>query len=183
MHINSKNHYLLMVEHISYEVLKTFPSFEIRHYPLLIVASVNIVDENTSFRKLFNYISGDNRTREKIAMTAPVMTSEKIPMTSPVISNKKNMMFVLPSYYTENTVPQPTDPDIIIEIIASRTVAILRFRGNTKKDSINKQKSLLLGLLKKEHYKSSGESFLMRYNSPFMPGFFRRNEIGITVIE
>jgi len=172
-----------MVEHISFDVVKTFPFFEIRQYPSIIVASVQIVDETSSFRKLFNYISGYNQNKEKIAMTAPVMTSEKIPMTSPVITDENKMMFVLPTYYTENTVPQPTDPDIKIEIIASRTVAVLRFRGNTNKESIHKQKTRLKELLQKEQYKIKGNAFLMRYNSPFMPGFFRRNEIAIMIVE
>jgi len=172
-----------MVEKISYNVIKSFPSFEIRSYPPLLVASINVVDEDISFRKLFNYISGKNQSRKKIAMTSPVLTSEKIPMTSPVLSKGNKMMFALPKLYTEKTVPQPLDSDISIDIIPKRIVAVLRFRGISTKKLIDKQKIILMDSILKEQYIPHGEVFLMRYNSPFMPGFFRRNEIAIEIIK
>ena len=53
-------------------------------------------------------------------MTAPVITSEKIKMTGPVITRKNYMAFAVPSAYSEETVPIPTNPDVKIEVRPKR---------------------------------------------------------------
>ena len=102
---------LMAVEEAEYSVSTKQNEFEIRLYEPSIVAEV-IVDgdfENASkaaFRKLFNYISGDNTRRDKIAMTAPVSQkkeSEKIEMTSPVGQRASGqgwaVSFMMPASY------------------------------------------------------------------------------------
>merc|ERR1712060_1042380 len=82
----------------------------------------------------------ENKTRsgpqesENIAMTTPVI-SESIAMTTPVVSTtlKRNascMRFVLPSKYTRACdAPVPTDSDIRVIDIPSKTVAAIQFSG------------------------------------------------------
>ena len=53
--------------------------------------------DDAGFNLLFAYISGSNKPREKIPMTAPVITSQKIPMTAPVVSDAGSMSFVMPA--------------------------------------------------------------------------------------
>jgi hypothetical protein len=40
----------------------------------------------------------------------------------------------------------------------------------------------LLRVLKENGISTRGSPFLMRYNSPFAPGFLRRNEVGVEVV-
>ena len=116
-------------------------------------------------------------------MTAPVISSEKIQMTAPVISQKNYMAFVVPSAYNKDNVPKPTNPKVSIDIQPSRTVAVLRFSGYSTSKNIEKHTQKLLSQIKNNKLKTKGEPYLMRYNSPFAPGFIRRNEIAVEIIK
>ena len=50
----------------SYEVVFRTEGFEVRHYPERVVAEVAYSGENSGFRKLFNYISGNNKTSQVV---------------------------------------------------------------------------------------------------------------------
>ena len=64
-------------EEAKYKVVKSNKIYEIRKYSdRLVVQAIN-TNENSSFRKLFNYISGANETNEKIEMTIPVTEIKK----------------------------------------------------------------------------------------------------------
>ena len=55
-----------------YNLIDKSDDFEIRYYPKSIKARVvSTSNSNNNFRKLFSYISGNNKTNEKIAMTTP----------------------------------------------------------------------------------------------------------------
>ena len=67
----------MAIEEAKYEVIKKENNFEIRDYATHIIAETfvegNLEDAGKkAFKRLFRYISGDNRSREKVAMTAPV---------------------------------------------------------------------------------------------------------------
>ena len=64
-------------EEASYKIIKKTDTYEIRHYSdRLVVETVNR-SEDSGFRKLFNYISGENNISEKIQMTIPVTQTIK----------------------------------------------------------------------------------------------------------
>ncbi|HIH02059.1 TPA: hypothetical protein HA259_08375 [Thermoplasmata archaeon] len=65
--------------------------------------------------------------------------------------------------------------------IPERTVAVLRFRGKARESELGVFKEELLESLRSMGLSASGEIFLMRYNPPFVPGLFRRNEVGVEV--
>ena len=71
---------------------------------MLIAVEIEYSNEDSGFRYLFNYISGENKSSEKVKMTVPVTQSVKIDMTSPVTQStrdeKKKMQFFLPSKFT-----------------------------------------------------------------------------------
>jgi SOUL heme-binding protein len=170
-----------MTEHICYDVLKRIESVEIRQYPEVIFAVVENHDDDTSFGLLFRYITGENKTKSRIAMTAPVVTSEKIKMTAPVISRNNYMAFPIPSAYNKETVPIPTNPSVKIEIQPKRTMAVLRFGGHTPEKRVKKYIQDLFRILPDHKISMKGEPVLMRYNSPFTPGFIRRNEVAVEI--
>jgi hypothetical protein len=169
-----------MVETAKYQVIHTDGDFEIRKYDMILVATIK--NAPSRFRALFNYIKGSNKSKKKVAMTSPVITSEEIAMTSPVLSNNESMSFVVPSEYTQETVPEPIDERITINKIPERHVATVRFSGLAWKNRVNKQTTKLLDWLKTEDIQLNGAPFLMQYNPPYVPGFLRRNEIGIEVM-
>jgi hypothetical protein len=100
-------------------------------------------------------------------------------MTSPVISKKDYMAFCLPLKYSIDTAPIPISPKVNIELIPERILAVLRFSGKTNEERIRQYSQKLRRNVEKEKLQTSGGLILFRYNSPFTPGFLRRNEISI----
>ena len=87
-------------------------------------------------RRLAGYIGvtsqPQNKSRESIAMTAPVITipkAESIAMTTPVISSSQFMAFTLPSMYNLSTAPIPSDPSVTLEEVPGALKAVTRFSG------------------------------------------------------
>jgi hypothetical protein len=170
-----------MVEKVEYQVLAEFGRVEIRNYPEVLLAAVEGYEDNTAFGFLFDYIQGNNRSRKKIAMTAPVISSEKIPMTAPVISKTNYFAFAMPSAFNRDTLPLPNDGRIRIEVIPPRILGVLRFSGRTPERRIRTYEKRLAKELEDNGIRSRGAPFLMRYDPPFIPGVFRRNETAVEV--
>jgi hypothetical protein len=171
-----------MVETPSYEVTKQINGVEIRLYSSLLLATVSKEDTEEPFSILFEYISGNNLSKSKISMTAPVITSEQIKMTIPVISKTESMSFVMPSKYTMESLPVPNDNRVRVHKIPERKIAVIRFGGWARDKSVEQQKAKLISVLEQNDLEFVGDPFLMRYNSPWTPGFLRRNEIAIELI-
>lgn len=171
----------VMTQEMPYTLVKKIGQLEIRRYPEVILARVIDNRNDSGFGLLFQYINGENRTQRKIAMTAPVITSERIPMTTPVVTGKNYMAFVLPASYTKETVPIPTNPAVKIEIQPKKEMAVLRFGGRTTQAQVEKNIKRLQTLLQDQAMQINGDPVLMRYNSPFTPGFLRRNEVAVEI--
>ncbi len=175
-----------MVETVKYIVLGKIGDVEIIEYPAVILASTKSgSDDNSGFMIIADYIFGNNKSRKKISMTAPVITSEKISMTTPVITstnkNKMKMSFIMPSEYTLKTLPKPNSRDIKIETMKSRRLAVLRFSGFTPTSKVAKLQNKLINSLNEKKIKMKSAPFLMRYNSPWTLPFLRRNEVAVEV--
>ncbi len=171
-----------MVKKVDYQVIRSIGNVEIRKYPKLLLATVSGLTDNYAFGILFKYITGSNRKNKKAEMTTPVITSEKIEMTAPVISSENKMSFIMPADFTISNIPKPINPQVIIEELPSANLAVIRFKGYASPKDVNKYKKQLLRILAQNNIKTEGESILMIYNSPFAPGFIRRNEVGIRVL-
>ena len=168
-----------MVKHTKYEVLKKIGKMEIRLYPRLVVARVDGYGDG-GFNLLFRFISGNNRQKSDIAMTAPVV-SEQIAMTAPVLSATGSIAFVMPEGLTLETTPEPIDDRVKIVEIPERVVAALRFSGRWSKSIFEKRAEELLAEIENAGLRVAGQVFSMRYNGPFTPWFLRRNEVAVAV--
>ena len=168
-----------MVEQAKYEVLKKIGKIEIRRYPRLVIARVDGYGDG-GFNLLFRFITGNNRQKSDIAMTAPVF-SEEIAMTAPVLSEKGSIVFIMPEGFTLETTPEPLDDRVKIVEVPERVVAALRFSGRWSNSTFNKKKEELLAEIEKAGLKVAGQVFSMRYNGPFTPWFLRRNELAVTI--
>jgi effector-binding domain-containing protein len=177
------------IEKAKYSVIEKEGKFELRQYQSQIVAETIVeatFDQagNLAFRRLFNYISGENRKRESIAMTAPVRQkrrSEKIAMTAPVSQQKAegkySISFLMPSKYTMETLPEPLDSNVRLREIPSRKMAAVRYSGSWNQKKYEANKALLRDLIRKKGLRITGEDIFARYDPPFQIWFLRRNEV------
>jgi hypothetical protein len=168
-----------MVEQAKYVVLREINKVEIRRYPSLVIARVDGYGDG-GFNLLFNFITGNNRQKSKIAMTAPVV-SEQIAMTAPVLSESDSIGFVMPEGLTLETTPEPLDERVKIVEIPERVVAALWFSGRWSNSIFKKKSKEMLEELEKTGIKPVGQVFTMRYNGPFTPWFMRRNEVAVEI--
>ena len=168
-----------MVEQAKYEVLREINKVEIRRYPSLVIARVDGYGDG-GFNILFNFITGNNQQKSKIAMTAPVV-SEQIAMTAPVLSESDSIAFVMPEGLTLETTPEPLDENVKIVEVPKRVVAALKFSGRWSNSIFKKKSKEMLEDLTKAGIKTVGQVFTMRYNGPFTPWFMRRNEVAIEI--
>ncbi len=168
-----------MVEQAKYEVLRKIGIVEIRLYPRLVIARVDGYGDG-GFNILFKFITGNNRQKSSVAMTAPVV-SEEIAMTAPVLSETGSLAFVMPEGLTLETTPAPLDDRVKIVEIPERVVAALRFSGRWSNSIFQNKAKELLADLSEAGIKTKGNVFSMRYNGPFTPWFLRRNEVAVAV--
>jgi len=183
----------MATEEAPYTVIKTDDMFELREYPPQVLAEIIVEGEledagNKAFRPLFRYISGDNKSRDKIAMTAPVsqeQKGEKISMTAPVsqqsVQGKWAVSFMMPASYTMETLPNPDDPNIKLRQVPARRVAAVRYSGFWSEEKYLLHKEKLEKWIKDNSFTVTGEPVWARYNPPFTLWFMRRNEILIPV--
>ncbi len=184
---------VMAVEEAKYDVVVTEKPFEIRNYATSFVAEVRLEGEfdevsNKAFRKLFKYISGENTSQDKIAMTAPVSqesSSEKISMTAPVSQQVSNgswvVSFMMPATYTMQNLPEPNDPDVLLREVPAYRAAVIRYSGSWKQKKYLANLELLQDWIKSRDLTPTGTPVFARYNAPITPWFLRRNEIVIPV--
>ena len=168
-------------ETIPYSIKGTTGEIEFRQYPSLVLATADNSQNDAGFNLLFAYISGSNKARDTIPMTAPVITSQKIPMTSPVVSDATSISFVMPAGKTREETPDPLDSRVRIVTLPQREVAVIRVTGYASPQEVDAVTSRLQDGLEKTGIETVGQPFLMRYDTPWMPGFLRRNEVGIEI--
>jgi hypothetical protein len=180
-------------EEVKYRVLESSGDFELRQYESSLGAETTVEGDfhevgNEGFRRLFDYISGKNRKKQSIPMTAPVSqeaSSEKIPMTAPVNQEKVGgawrITFLMPSAFTMETLPEPLDSRVKLVKIPGRLMAALKYSGTWSRERYEGKEQRLKELIRQRGLKIEGEPVFARYNPPFMPWFLRRNEVLIPV--
>ncbi len=183
----------MAIEEAAYNVLKKENNFEIRDYAPHILAETIVEGDleeagNKAFNRLFRYISGDNRSRDKVAMTAPVSQEpmgDKIKMTAPVgqqrVQGKWAVSFMMPASYTLETLPEPEDPKVTLRQVPARRMAAVRYSGFWSEKNYLRYKLELESWIHERGLNMVGDPIWARYNPPFTPWFLRRNEILIPV--
>ena len=155
-------------EEAKYDVVKSSDVYEIRKYSDRLAIQVASKIGNNGFRKLFNYISGNNEKNQKIKMTVPVTVMEK--------SGNMTMQFYLPSKFNKNNTPDPTSSDIEIINIEGGYYAVIRYSGRASEKNFIKHRDILESELYKDGIVIMGQPIKATYNSPFTLPLMRRNE-------
>jgi effector-binding domain-containing protein len=183
----------MAIEEAKYDVIIKDNRFEIRNYAPHVLAETIVEGSledagSKAFNRLFRYISGENRSRVKVDMTAPVSqksAGEKIKMTAPVgqqpVEGKWAVSFMMPAAYTLETLPEPEDPNITLRQVPARRMAVVRYSGFWSEKSYQRNKVKLESWIHGQGLTVVGDPIWARYNPPFTPWFLRRNEILIPV--
>ncbi|MFM1895036.1 MAG: hypothetical protein RLZZ385_110 [Pseudomonadota bacterium] len=171
---------LLALEKPSYTVVAEADGIEFRRYESYLVAETLVTDvadynaaANEGFRRLFDYISGDNQPADKIAMTAPVQQYRQ--------DQGWLISFMVPTKYRLADAPQPADPRVRIREVQGQLTAALRFSGRWTGRNIEAHRDQLLEQLAALGVTPTGDVASAAYNPPFMPPFMRRNEMLVPV--
>ncbi len=178
----------MAIEEPKYTVESKTDGYEIRLLSAVVVAETLVAASfgdsgNKAFRILADYIFGNNESRTKMEMTAPVsqVKSEKIAMTAPVTLSKAGseyrVQFTLPEQYTVASAPKPKDSRVTIREIPARRIAVRTYSGSWSEEKFDRNLLELRGQLAKNGLETVGEPVFARYNSPLRLWFLRRNEI------
>jgi hypothetical protein len=162
-------------ESADYTVLESKGVFQIREYPYLMMVTTNMNIESQgddgSFRRLFRYISGENETGQKLAMTTPVLMQPD----KDVLGDR--MGFIIPKRTVKERVPKPSNNQVQIRERRGGRFAVIRFNGRLTNDKFTAAETRLRSwmlsqdLLGEVYVESAG------YDPPWTPGLLRRNEI------
>ena len=159
---------LMAYEETNYEVVKENKIYEIRKYPNRLVIETNSVQGN-GFRKLFNYISGNNKENEEIKMTVPV--------TQEIKNENMTMQFYLPSKFNKDNAPKPVNSEVKILTIEGGYYAVIEYSGRSSDKNFLKNKDILEKALKQDNLLVLSPPIRASYNSPFTLPILKRNEV------
>ena len=163
----------MATEETNYKMVFKNDVYEIRKYSDRLAAEVITTNQNNSFRKLFNYISGNNKSNEEIQMTIPVTRIEK--------KGNMTMQFYIPAKFDQNSVPDPLGEDVKIINIEGGHYAVLRYSGTASDNNFIKYKNILQEELIKNNISIKSLPIRATYNSPFTLPAFRRNEVMLRI--
>jgi len=155
-------------EEVNYEVVKKNEIYEIRKYSDRLAIETEISDKGSSFRKLFNYISGNNENNEEIKMTTPVTQVEK--------KGNMTMQFYLPSEFNKDNIPSPSNSDVKILNIKGGYYAVITYSGRASDKNFIKHKNVLENELINNNISILSPPIKATYNGPFTLPLLRRNE-------
>ena len=156
-------------EEANYETIKTNKVYEIRQYSDRLAIETSNSNQNSGFKKLFNYISGKNETNEKIKMTTPVTQIKK--------KGSMTMQFYLPSKFNKDNIPTPSNLEVEIINIKGGYYAVIRYSGRASDKNFIKHKDILENKLTKDNITIISPAIRATYNSPFTLPMLRRNEV------
>ena len=128
-------------ESAEYSVLESDGSVELREYPDLMLATTEMgtrtQGDDGSFGRLFQYISGSNDGKQKVAMTTPVFMEPKSDQSS------GQMGFVIPKEVADSTIPEPANSQVQLIKRVGGKFAVIRFAGRVDAETQAQRQSEL----------------------------------------
>ena len=155
-------------EEANYETISENKNYEIRKYFDRLVIETDSTEGN-GFRKLFNYISGNNEEKKEIKMTVPVTQENK--------DGNMKMQFYLPTKFNKDNAPKPSNPEIKVLNIEGGYYAVIKYSGRSSDKNFIKNKNILEKELKKDDIVILSPPIRASYNSPFTLPMLKRNEV------
>ena len=179
-------------ERVPYETVEEGEGVALRRYPQCVLVETTAPTEGTAFRRLADYIGGENEGEERLPMTAPVRTGADaagidLPMTAPVRTSEGpdgvRMAFYLPDGYDAASAPVPSDPAVRLVVEPEKTLAVSGFSWFATDDRVDRVEHRLREALDEWGVEPHGEAVLLRYDPPWTLPFLRTNEVAVEVRE
>ena len=175
-----------------HEVLIDEEPFQLRRYEPMLVASVTVSGDrrdaaDEAFKQLASYIFATDREGDDIAMTTPVTQAARgaDPMVTMAgagtAAGRYEVRFMMPSKWTEATLPKPTNPDIAIHEVPAREMAVVTFAGRAVDEVVREEGERLKGFVDRHGLSATGAVEYAYYDPPFTPPPLRRNEVMMEV--
>ena len=171
-YLNERNN-----EKPDYDLLVEEGRFALRAYPAMMVAQTEQQGERETalgngFRVLADYIFARSRPGRKIAMTAPVLTDRG--------EGTWRTRFVMPRKWHKGELPEPA-AGVTLNEVPARKIAAIRFSGSADDAMLAENEAILREWMAVNSLEPAGDAEYAFYNSPFIPGPLRRNEVLIPV--
>ena len=168
-----------MTEKQPYSVLERYPEMELRDYPAGMQIETEVKGDfinagSIGFRPLVNFISGNNKAGQAIAMTAPVIQES-------VTTNRHKVRFVMPKEMGPTSTPSPADSRVVTIEVPAHLAAARKFGGSWNKEKFEKEGARLLEEVSKAGLVPEGNLYWSRFDPPWKPGFLKHNEVLIRV--
>ncbi len=175
-------------EEPAFQVVRVFPTFEVRAYAPTIEAQVTLPGTYNeavrgAFGVLAGYIFGGNAPRASIAMTTPVSAtpaSQTIAMTTPVSAAQGpggwTVSFTMPSAWTLDTLPVADDPRVRLVAQPGATWVVRAFGGRASDSVVAAELETLRRDAEAASLQLGPESVVSQFNPPWVLGPWRRNE-------
>jgi DNA gyrase inhibitor GyrI len=160
-------------ESAPYKVVRASGKFDVRDYPAMTVVETSMArasdESDGSFNRLFRFITGNNETKQKIAMTTPVFVSDS--------QTNATMAFVMPAKMKTRQVPKPSDSAVTVRELAAGRFAVLRLSGGRSAKNETESLERLRAWMKAEGLKETSPPMYGYFDPPWTPAFLRRNEV------
>jgi len=168
-----------MTEQMPYTVTAQRDGYELRHYDRAIFVQVTVTGNaeqaaTAGFGPLVRYISGDNHSNTRMAMTSPVLQESSTHETH-VVS------FVLPADVDISQIPVPRNSVVSTAVMDARDMAARTYIGRWTNEKFRKNADELAQQLAHDGLKTIGTPAWARYDPPWTLPFLRRNEVLIEV--
>ena len=168
-----------MTQNQPYRLLKRHGEFELRDYPAGMQIETEVSGDfinagSMGFRPLVNFISGNNKARQAIAMTAPVIQES-------VTTSRHKVRFVMPEEMDESNTPSPADSKVNVVRVPAHLAAARKFGGSWNKEKFEREGTKLLEEVAKAGLVPQGNLYWSRFDPPWKPGFLKHNEVLIRV--
>lgn len=155
-----------------YKVVETIDQIEIRYYPSVTMVGVESpYSNNRNFNALFRYISGNNESGEKIAMTTPVHMKNN--------TERQEMAFVLPAKFNDNA-PEPKGKGVRLFKSKAGHYGAIRYGGYTSETKQKFHTERLSQALMAAGKTIKGTPVYLSYDAPYK-FYNRRNEVLIEI--
>jgi len=127
------------IESLGYAVLANEGDIEIRKYEPHLLASVRVAGDfedagSKAFRPLFKFITGENTSDSKIAMTAPVIQTSD--------DSEWLISFVMPKEYDLESLPVPASAVVEVSSEPEMVMAAMQYSGGWSKSRYQKHETL-----------------------------------------
>jgi hypothetical protein len=167
-------------EEPAYVVERRIDGLEIRRYAPRIEAHTRLtvpdfetaIDEG--FRRLANYIFGDNDASESISMTTPVITTPR--------ATTHSVAFVMPPDRTLDSLPRPADGRIRLVEVPVRRIAAMRCHGRYTDRVMLEHTRRLHELVLAAELETKGQPMFAGFDPPTTLPWLRRTEMWIELV-